>query len=575
MDIRKIPRDITRNIQKIPEQARRMLQELSNVFLMDDDELRDSDNLLKSVLDSATEYAIIATDLDRNIITWNTGAEKIFGYTREEIIGKRKLSFLIPEQEHKSSETQEIIHNQLEGKGIWKGEALRQRRNGETFYARIIVSPLRARNKDVIGSMAIIRDITREKKLYQELESSKILNDAIINGIPLGLVVLDRENRIIETNESFIDLTGSRGKDVKGSDLCKIMGCLDGPEACENCGLKTALKKVYKSQNQAMELEQELTLRPAGRKLTRFFLIRIIKIQINHLDYLLVIFSDFTDRRRLQLENESYMNNLKEMVDQRTGEIQKTSRQLMQDLEAARLIQRSLLKNSIREIPGYKYFYKFYPSKLIGGDFFTISRLTDDLYYFYICDVSGHGVPAAMLTVFFQQTVLSTVRGMDPESFSPGTVLTQVNKAFLKEDFTGMPFVTAFFGSLDLKNHTMKYAVAGHHNAIVFNKGSKDVHNIGYFSKPLGVLENSKYRDQSVNVAAGDNIFLFTDGLIEIFDRNGKKAFSVEQLFEFVQKNVEKSEQTLIKSLIDHIRSLHKSNQFEDDVAVLNIKREK
>jgi serine phosphatase RsbU (regulator of sigma subunit) len=78
-----------------------------------------------------------------------------------------------------------------------------------------------------------------------------------------------------------------------------------------------------------------------------------------------------------------------------------------------------------------------------------------------------------------------------------------------------------------------------------------------------------------MNVAAGDNVFLFTDGLVEIFDRNGKKAFSVEQLFEFVQKNVEKSEQTMIKSLIDHVRDLRKSSQFEDDVAVLNIKREK
>jgi PAS domain S-box-containing protein len=566
-------------ITALPQNAARIIQDLPGIFLNPASDASDADNLLRSVLDSATEYAIIAADLDRNIITWNSGAERIFGYTRGEIIGKKKLSFLIPEEENKSSNAREFIQEQIKARGIWKGETLRKRKDGGTFYARIIVTPFRSRNRHIIGTIAVIRDITNEKRLYQELENAKALNEIIIDNIPSGIVVLGMDQKIVIANEAFQRMTGNENRTVKGQTLCSAMNCWEGSKdpggakgSCADCAFLAELGKQAANRTGPQDLEQKMTFRSGHRKTTRHLLIKIIRLKLGRENYLLAVFNDFTERKLLTDKLEDYMDHLKQKVDERTAEVEKTGRILVQELEVANLIQKSLLKNNVREIPRYKYFYKFYPSRSIGGDFFNINKITDNHYYFYISDVSGHGVPAAMLTVFFQQSLRNIVAVTTEPS--PGAILTQVNRSFYRENFPGSPFITVFFCVLDLPLNMLTYAVAGHHNCIMYNSVSGTVNNFGYYSRPVGTVENSVYRDETLKLEKDDNILLYTDGITEIFDRNGRKVFDSGLLLKFISERARNSDANIIKSLISHLKDLRKLPHFDDDVAVLNIRRQ-
>jgi len=418
---------------KMPDYTVRMLENLRRIFLTKEGEGTDAEILLRSILDSATEYAIIATDLEKNIITWNKGAEKIFGYSPEEIIGKRKLSFLIPDEENKSKSAIENIQKELAHHGVWMGETLRKRKNGQNFYARIIVTRLKSKNK-IIGTVAIIRDITKEKEL-----SSKI---------------------------------------------------------------------------------------------------------------------------------EEYAKTLEDKVAQRTAELQKSNRLIEQEIHFAKLIQRTMLKNSIHKIPQYHCYFQYYPAKEIGGDFFTVDKIDDEHFYFYISDVSGHGIPAALLTVYAHHTIRNII--ISNKIYSPGNVLRILNNLFIKENFPGAPFLTIFFCVLDLKNNTLTCASAGHPQAIFFNENESFF--FGKTGKPVGVFENQEYPESLIPVKKNDNIFLYTDGLTEIFDRNGHRLFDPERLLGFLSSNNKQTD--ILKMLIKHIKGLRKDlSSFEDDVAILYIKR--
>jgi len=288
-------------------------------------------------------------------------------------------------------------------------------------------------------------------------------------------------------------------------------------------------------------------------------------------EHYLVIFNDYTEKRNLENRINNYAKNLEHKVEERTREIQTTNRQLLEDLNGAKLIQRSLLTNNIRKIPGYTYTYKFYPSKFVGGDFFNINRIDKDHYYFYISDVSGHGVPAAMLTVFLQQSIRSIITNNN--TLSPGFILTTLNKGFYKENFSHSPFITLFFCIIDLKTNTITYSVAGHHNGILFNRQKKTVQAFGYYSKPIGFVQDYSYREQDLALDKDDNVFLYTDGLTDIFNKKNKPVFSEEKLLAFLKQNLSMKEPEIIRKLMSTIRSLKQTKDFEDDIAILDIKR--
>lgn len=134
-------------------------------------------SLLKSILESSTEYSIIAKDLDGTILTWNIGASRLYGYAPDEIIGKH-ASILHDPDEIKSGKVKQI-YDEVRRKGFWSGEITRIRKDGSHFTAFITITLRKDSSNNPIGYTLISRDITELQNVLRFLNKLEISEELL------------------------------------------------------------------------------------------------------------------------------------------------------------------------------------------------------------------------------------------------------------------------------------------------------------------------------------------------------------------------------------------------------------
>ncbi|HSH94096.1 MAG TPA: ATP-binding protein, partial [Roseimicrobium sp.] len=122
-----------------------------------------------SILESSTEYSIIAKDLDGEILLWNEGARRLYGYEPEEVVGKANASILHIPEDVESGKHREILQAALRD-GKWEGTLARIRKSGERFTARVVITPRRDRTGKAIGYLLISKDISDEIRMTEALK---------------------------------------------------------------------------------------------------------------------------------------------------------------------------------------------------------------------------------------------------------------------------------------------------------------------------------------------------------------------------------------------------------------------
>jgi sigma-B regulation protein RsbU (phosphoserine phosphatase) len=258
---------------------------------------------------------------------------------------------------------------------------------------------------------------------------------------------------------------------------------------------------------------------------------------------------------------------LKKIIDNKSDYLVK---EYERDLSYARKIQMSLIPDDFPETEKYRFYGKYLPADLIGGDLFDIKVIDEKYVIFYIADVVGHGVGAAMLTVFVKQSIemTSTLYGK-PIINSPKQVLEKLNKKMIETDFEGNPQVTIFYSILDVENLLLTYSSAGHHPSIIVREKNSEPILIGKNSMPVGWVKDLNLYEENIELKEKDKIILFTDG---IFEFENKKNID-ESFLNFVNKIIENREypiNKLIKNIIDEYEDSIKEKQ-EDDVAILGV----
>ena len=196
--------------------------------------------------------------------------------------------------------------------------------------------------------------------------------------------------------------------------------------------------------------------------------------------------------------------------------IKEAEARIDQELELARQIQRSALPSVFPPYPArteFDLYASMNAAKEVGGDFYDFYFVGEDQLAFAVADVSGKGIPAAM----FMMTAKTTIKDLAESGLSIDEVLTLTNERLCESNDAGM-FVTAWMGILNLKTGLVRFANAGHNPPLVRRAGG----DFEYFKTRPGLvlagMEGIRYRAGELQLAPGDSIFLYTDGVTEATD---------------------------------------------------------
>ena len=209
--------------------------------------------------------------------------------------------------------------------------------------------------------------------------------------------------------------------------------------------------------------------------------------------------------------------------DQLKKEMQDRER-LEREMQLAREIQRTFLPGQLPELPGWELTVWWRTAREVGGDFYDLINLPDGHLGLVIADVADKGVPAALFMVLAR----ALVRASAKESSSPAEVLEQVND-LLAPDAQGGMFVTLFYAILDPNTGMIIYSNAGHNPPILAHQGDQTITLLTRTGMALGVQEGSPIEECRLEIARGDFLVLYTDGVTEAFSADGT-TFDYERL---------------------------------------------
>ena len=209
------------------------------------------------------------------------------------------------------------------------------------------------------------------------------------------------------------------------------------------------------------------------------------------------------------------------------------ARQLVEintELEMARQIQLSILPSTTPKITGMDVVARYIPMTSVAGDFYDFIVVDERHVGILIADVSGHGLPAALIASMLQVALTAQARHVS----EPGKVLAGLNQALCGKFQHN--FVTAAYVYVDLEKNTMNYAGAGHPPLLLWRKSTGSASQLLENGLVMGQFEEATYNSLQVPIEAGDRFVLYTDGILETCNP-AQEEFGTDRFMQFMETN--------------------------------------
>lgn len=238
---------------------------------------------------------------------------------------------------------------------------------------------------------------------------------------------------------------------------------------------------------------------------------------------------------------------------------------LEEELDLAREIQRNLLPSEIVQLNNFEISAENISSKQVGGDYFDVIRKDEENCYIAIADVSGKGVPAALLMANLQAFLKSVCK--QGVSLVEGTAM--IND-LISENVTGGKFITFFWASINDKNRTISYVNAGHNPPLLVRDGK--IIKLRKGGMILGVMKTEDpYITETLQLQKNDLLVFFTDGITEAMDKK-QNEYSDERLEKLVLLLNNKSSKEVLQLIQSDVKSFTSGAMQSDDITLLVLK---
>ncbi len=254
---------------------------------------------------------------------------------------------------------------------------------------------------------------------------------------------------------------------------------------------------------------------------------------------------------------------------------------ISKDLETAAKMQKTLLPEASLTMSGFAFDWIFCPSGFVAGDIFNFFNIDEDHICFYMLDVAGHGVWAAMLSVSLSK-IISSAHGRshplkyfipDPPHYEitpPATVMRELNRRFQNKN-DAMQYFTMIYGIINTRNGSLRITQAGHPSPILVQREAK-AKFIGTGGFPVGMIADADYEEQEINSKSGDRFFIYSDGVTECTN-NKYEPFSEEQLVEVLEEWKHLPLKKVLSRLEQRLNTWKGGSDYEDDVSLLVIEK--
>jgi len=242
---------------------------------------------------------------------------------------------------------------------------------------------------------------------------------------------------------------------------------------------------------------------------------------------------------------------------------------LEQELAVGRQIQLSMLPEGRPAVPGWAFDAFYQPARQVGGDFYDFFELPGEpgRLGVVIADVADKGVPAALMMALSR----AVIRAAALEDRGPAATLRQANQLILKDSRDSL-FVTAFYAVLDTGSGRLTYANAGHNRPLWLRLGTGEVQELAARGIALGAIEDAELEERAIDVAPGDVLVLYTDGVTEAMDAEGE-PFGVGRLRQVVAAHPQASPEQVVAAVEGAVSDFTGGAPQSDDIALFVVRR--
>ncbi|MCX5655136.1 MAG: PP2C family protein-serine/threonine phosphatase, partial [Planctomycetota bacterium] len=242
------------------------------------------------------------------------------------------------------------------------------------------------------------------------------------------------------------------------------------------------------------------------------------------------------------------------------------TRHLDEQLRLAQRLQMDFLPRRMPDVSGARFAARLEPAAWVAGDFYDVFRLDERHVGFYIADAVGHGIPAALLTVFVKKSLQTKrIEGKHYELIPPQESLALLNADLLSAQLQDTPFITMIYGIYDEEARSCLYARAGHPKPVLLGPtGSLEM--LDGDGPLLGIFADATFEAYERRLAPGDRLILYTDGAERV--EPGRRA-EPEKLLEVIRSSALLPIEALLDSVFDSVRAATGGDHLADDVTVV------
>ncbi len=268
----------------------------------------------------------------------------------------------------------------------------------------------------------------------------------------------------------------------------------------------------------------------------------------------------------------TFTENLELMVQQRTLELQMANEELSQknhqimfELEMAQRVQEHLIP-SVDMLPQREevdFGISYMAMENVGGDLYDCMLLRENLYGLLMADVSGHGVPAALISSMAKALFQSRAH----EEKAPGELLNELNRELLRLIGDLDHYLTAYYGTLNIETGDFVFANGGHHPVLLLSSESNEVRKMDAKGFLLGMMEEVVFETERVVLQPGDKLVFFTDGIVEAHNAQ-KEQYGYERFQECLVVHKKLSPKELVGKVWEDIQAFCGGVAQSDDMTL-------